>query len=163
MEEKSNIFIKANNLMKNALQEKSKGEYEWALDSMNEAIELLENMNLDTFQFKIQRELLHLDATQTKDYSRLINLYEDALEAIMTRQNLVEQIDTLIPLAGICIHAKNKSKAHQYLEQAEKILTNVAPGALQKYLSKNSTMTGELYLQYRSDEISRMREALHML
>jgi hypothetical protein len=106
---------------------------------------------------------LFLDATQTKDYSRLISLYEDALEAIMTRQNLVEQIDTLIPLAGICIHAKNKSKAHQYLEKAEKILTNAAPEALQKYLSKDSPMAGEYYLQYRSDEISRMREALRMI
>lgn len=79
MADKTILFLQADQLMRKALKEEAKGEFDRALEFMNTSIEILENANLDAFQFKAQRELLYFVKSQSKDISGLISVYENAL------------------------------------------------------------------------------------
>lgn len=157
MSEEPRVKLIADELMRRALKAKFNGEFENARNLMDQAITILEKAGLDPYPCKFQKELLLFDASPNKDLSGLLSVSLDALELYERQQNIVEQIDILINIAGLFVQRGKNQQAIHYIDKAETLLSSSTPEMISQYLPKGQPLTEEMFIKMRKNEVKRLR------
>jgi tetratricopeptide (TPR) repeat protein len=144
-------------LMRRALAAKFNGEFDKALNLMDQAITISEKAGLDPYQCNIQKELLLIDASPNKDLSGLISPSLNALELYERQQNIVKQIDTLINIAGLFAQMGKDQQALNYIDKVETLLSSSTPEMISQYLPKGLLLSGKMFINLRKNEVKRIR------
>lgn len=147
MSDNNSTLEQIRKLQKKIDQAKSHGEYKIAAQLIDEIIFAKENAGLDAYHDRVDRELLQRVITQSKDFSDLITLAQDRLEDYQRLENLVEQIDLLITLAGLCIHNSRNRDAADYLQRADELLDDSDPEEITRYFNRIFSKTKDEFLK----------------
>jgi tetratricopeptide (TPR) repeat protein len=128
-----------------------------ALQLMDEAIAIAEEVALPTFQSRLTRELIRLGTSP--DHSSLIPIFEEAVNHYKLEGNVLEQVDALLNLSGIMGRLHKYPQALGYLDQASLAIKGLSESQVNELneRSQNRNTPISTLLRLRLDEISRRR------
>jgi len=162
MSEEADASRRAAELMSRASDAGARGELQEALRLADEAISVAVRAGMDDAQLRMLRELLLLDAQggRDRDFSGLIEATKHAVAFYAQRKDVRAQIDALINLAGVLIHAGDIQQAWCYVREVEDLLRSVTPADISRNLPEGARLTGELFLRLRRSQLERIKAYL---
>ncbi len=163
MQEKSNSWQAARELMDEAIATKESGHLEMALNLANKAILLLDESGIDSFPLKVEREMLVIVGTKNPDFSGVIAVMKEASDFYIKEKNTLQGLDMIINLVGFLLNTRKKQEAIKYLDKAEKLLMFTTINDISRQLPKNRQKYSSSYLTNKHKEIQRIRKYIETL
>lgn len=154
------VWRDALDLKDEATRAKIKGSDEKALLLADQAISLLDTNNIDTYHWQIWRESLKNLGNKRFDYTSLIEFIKVAATTFQKEGDVVRAIDALMHLVSCLANAGNKREAQKYLDQLDKLLSQIQPDDLAKYMPQRFSATG---LKSRQQHAQRLKQHVESL
>src|SRR5688572_16634675 len=120
MENTGNNWEKAMGLLGKALTLRNAGSIEEAIALLDEAITLVEEDNIPSFAFRVQKELF---ANPRANFSQLVPILQEAADFYQKRGDILQHITYLLNIAsGLVFHIADYEQALKYIDMAEAVI-----------------------------------------